>query len=173
MNKLVEALRRMLVIVAWSPTAIVIGIVFFNMSDAANAVDEVIIMAGYCAIGGLVAHLIINWIFQVEKSATLTASIDQAENDSDNRPLTAEAYMEKNRLWQQLIFLVWCLGLIWLGNSRNGYPFPYWGMWSSMDNFLNYYSVLWPYYVVGFGGLFLSLYLVKRNYERYLKRLGY
>ena len=88
MNKLIEALRRMLVIVAWSPTAIVIGIVFFNMSDAANAVDEVIIMAGYCAIGGLVAYLIINWIFQVEKSATLTASIDQAENDSDNRPLT-------------------------------------------------------------------------------------
>ena len=171
MNRLVEALRRILIIVVWSPTAIAAFVIILNVDETLNQIDKAGMIIGACVFGGLITHYIINWIFQINERPLLSA--DNAEDDYDDRPLLPEAYMEKNRIWHFIICMVWMVGIIFLGNTRNGYSTPPWEVWYSFKSFLNYQSIIWPYLLIAIGGAILFLYLVKANYLRYLKRLGY
>ena len=155
----------------WSPTAIAVGVVVFNLDSALTQVDEAAMLIGACAAFGLIFHFIINWIFQVNERVAVGK--EQAHEESDDRPLLPDEYMKKNSLWHILICLSWLVFFIWLGNSRHGFPTPYWGMYSSMEDFINYENLMWPYQLIAFGGPILFLHLVKTNYLRYLKRLGY
>ena len=170
LNRLFEAFRRLLVLIVWLPTVVVLGIVLF-VEDASITGDLAIMIVGACIFGSLIAHFVINWIFQVNEQAP--SNFDETGDEYDDQPLTSEGYMDKNATWIRIIGFGWMIGIIWLGHYNNNYSTIYWGMWSSVDSFKSYYSAMWPYFLVGFGGYGLFFYLVRRNYERYLKRLGY
>jgi len=170
LSRLFEAFRRLLVIIVWLPTVIVLGIVLF-IEDASITGDLAIMIVGACTFGSLIAHFVINWIFQVNEQAP--SNFDETDDEYDDQPLTSEGYMDKNATWIRIIGFGWMIGIIWLGHYNNNYSTIYWGMWSSVDSFKSYYSAMWPYFLIGFGGCGLFFYLVRRNYERYLKRLGY
>ena len=89
MNRLVEALRRILIIVVWSPTAIAALVIILNVDETLNQIDEAGMIIGACVFGGLITHYIINWIFQINERPLLSA--DNAEDDYDDRPLLPEA----------------------------------------------------------------------------------
>jgi hypothetical protein len=171
LNRLAEAFRRLLLIIFWSPTVIFFGAILFNLEDVLPKIDQVIMIGGACVFGSFLAHFTINWIFQVNERPPL--NIEETEVEYEDGPLMPEAYMEKNSTWHTILGFGWIIGIIWLGHYNNNYSTIYWGMWSSVDSFKSYYSAMWPYFLIGFGGCGLFFYLVRRNYERYLKRLGY
>ena len=170
LNRLFEAFRRLLVLIVWLPTVVVLGIVLFD-EDASITSDLAIMIVGACIFGSLVAHFVINWIFQFNEQAP--SNIEETKGEHDDQPLTSDGYMAKNAAWHLIFGGGWVIGIIWLGHSRNGYSTPPWGTWSSVDSFINYHAVMWPYFGISFGGYILFMYLVRRNYEKYLKRLGY
>ena len=171
LSRLFEAFRRLLVLIVWLPTAIFFGVILFNVDDMQTAIDKVIMLFGACAFGSFIAHFIINWIFQVNEQAS--SNIEETEVKYEDGPLMPEEYMAKNDTWIRIIGFGWMIGMIWLGHYNNSYPIMYWGALSSFDSLKSYYNAMWPYFLIGFGGCGLFFYLVRRNYERYLKRLGY
>ena len=149
---------------------IVLGFLLFD-ENASITGDQSIMVFGVCVFGSFIAHFIINWIFQVNEQAP--SNIEETEVEYEDGPLMPDEYMAKNATWIRIIGFGWMIGIIWLGHYNNNYSTIYWGMWSSVDSFKSYYSAMWPYFLIGFGGCGLFFYLVRRNYERYLKRLGY
>ena len=81
--------------------------------------------------------------------------------------------MDKQSVWLTIIGGGWLLGAIWLGQTNNGYPTPYWGMWSSFESFTSYWSSMWIYFILGFGGFILLRVFVERNYRNKLRRHGF
>lgn len=170
LNRLVEALRRIFLIIIWSPTVMATGFFLFNEEDYIT-IDQRIMIVGAFAFGSSIAHFIINWIFQVNERPPL--NIEETEVEYEDGPLMPDEYMAKNATWIRIIGFGWIMIILWLGHHNNNYPTIYWGMWSSVDSFKSYHSNMWPYFLIGFGGCGLFFYLVRTNYERYLKRLGY
>ena len=172
MKKIIEALRRLLVLLAWCPTAIYSWFVVAHLEEALSELDELLPIYGSFIVGSTVAHYIINWIFQVNDSNSKNPP--QSDEDDDEVDfLTVEAYMDKQSVWLTIIGGGWLLGAIWLGQTNNGYPTPYWGMWSSFESFTSYWSSMWIYFILGFGGFILLRVFVERNYRNKLRRHGF
>jgi len=68
LSRLFEAFRRLLVIIVWLPTVIVLGFLLFDES-ASITDDQTMMVFGACVFGSFIAHFIINWIFQVNEQA--------------------------------------------------------------------------------------------------------
>ena len=99
LNRLFEAFRRLLVLIVWLPTVVVLGIVLF-VEDASITGDLAIMIVGACIFGSLIAHFVINWIFQVNEQAP--SNIEETEGEYDDQPLTSEGYMDKMRHGSEL-----------------------------------------------------------------------
>ena len=65
---------------------IVLGIVLF-IEDASITGDLAIMIVGACTFGFLIAHFVINWIFQVNEQAP--SNFDETEGEYDDQPLTS------------------------------------------------------------------------------------
>ena len=168
-----EGLRRLLIVFAWLPTIAAMLAAFSELNSVSNRPGESLAILGWCAFISFVVHRILNWIFQFREQhpdkdfPTINSELN------DDRPLTVEGYMAKRSNWLYIIGMGWFIAMIWLGNSRNNFPTPYWGMWSSIDAFFEYWKLTWFYFIVGLAGFSLLMIVVEGNYRRMLKRNGY
>ena len=168
-----EGLRRLLIVFAWLPTIAVLLAAISDLDSLLNRPGEGLSIIGWCALISFVVHRVLNWIFQFREHYLEKDLPDIDSEQNNNRPLTVEAYMAKRSNWFYLIGMGWFIAMIWFGNSRNNFPTPYWGMWSSIDAFSEYWKLTWFYFVVGLAGFFLLMIVVEGNYRRMLKRNGY
>jgi len=68
MNKFVEAIRRLLLIITWLPTTIFACYALLNFEDVTSSMDEAIPIFAAFIIIPLIVHYMVNWIFQVNDS---------------------------------------------------------------------------------------------------------
>ena len=87
MNKFVEAIRRLLLIITWLPTTVFVCYALLNFESVTSSMDEAIpILAGFIIVP-LVVHYVINWIFQVNESGNNRKQqrVSEASSDDDYR----------------------------------------------------------------------------------------
>ena len=176
MERLLEAIRRLLVTIVWLPTVGMVAYAVFNYEPKhANQIDEAVLLIGGFFFGSAAVHYVVNWIFQVnDKRQSFAGHHEETQSfDDQDAPLTVEAYMDKHSTLLYLVGMTWFIGIVWFGNVKSGFPIPYWGMWSSFHAFANYWTATWIYFAAGISGFFIIRVLAERNYRSKLRRMGY
>ena len=166
MDRLVEAIRRLLVIAVWVPPLIIL---FAGIVDSNNLADfikkGVLYVCAGTSVLSFILHKIINWIFQYKKKII--------EVTPEDYPMHPELFMERHN------FKLYCLGMCWFmlcvsyGRSQNGLKVIDFDMMLSLEQSFESFSLTWPYMIAGFVGFILLFVIVEHGYRIYLRAKGY
>jgi hypothetical protein len=164
MNKFVEAIRRLLLIITWLPTTISVGYILLNFNEVADAFyDDIPIFAGFIIVP-LVVHYVINWIFQVNESGNNRNQqrVSEAFDDDYRTPIERA---QSNKL-VMLAAWGWFIGIIYLGYKNNDIPIFDFDNWISLERIIFIFKTTWIYMLIAVGGFILIQFIAEQIYKR-------
>ena len=164
MNKFVEAIRRLLLIITWLPTTIFTCYALLNFEDITSSMDEAIpIFAGFLIVP-LIVHYIINWIFQVNESGNNRNQqrVSEAFDDDYRTPIERA---QSNKL-VMLAAWGWFIGIIYLGYKNNDIPIFDFDNWISLERIIFIFKTTWIYMLIAVGGFILIQFIAEQIYKR-------
>ena len=164
MNKFVEAIRRLLLIITWLPTTIFACYALLNFESVTSSMDEAIpILAGFIIVP-LVVHYVINWIFQVNESGNNRNQqrVSEAFDDDYRTPIERA---QSNKL-VMLAAWGWFIGIIYLGYKNNDIPIFDFDNWISLERIIFIFKTTWIYMLIAVGGFILIQFIAEQIYKR-------
>ena len=167
MNKFVEAIRRLLLIITWLPTTIFVGYSLIYFSGGLgkiepNSLGDIIpLFAGFIIVP-LLVHYIINWIFQVSEAGNNRNQQRVTEpSDHDN----GSAYNDPvDKIFVLILAWGWFAGCVYYGHTSNNIPpFDY---SAPVEAAIFRLKTTWIYILVGGIGMYLIQYVAEKIYKR-------
>ena len=164
MNKFVEAIRRLLLIITWLPTTIFVGYILLNFNEVADAFyDDIPIFAGFIIVP-LVVHYVINWIFQVNESGN---NRNQQRDAESNRPDINTKYNDPvDNIFVYILSWGWFGGCVYYGHTVNNIPFFDFSFWGSFETIVARIKETGGYLLLGAIGFVLIQYVAEKIYKR-------
>jgi hypothetical protein len=164
MNKFVEAIRRLLLIITWLPTTIFAGYALFNFEDVTSSMDEAIpIFAGFLIVP-LVVHYIINWIFQVSESGNNRNQ--QSVTEPTDHDIRTKYDDPVDKIFVLILAWGWFAGCVYYGHTSNNIPFFDFSFWGSFDTIVARIKETGGYLLLGAVGFILIQYVAEKIYKR-------
>ena len=164
MNKFVEAIRRLLLIITWLPTTIFTCYALLNFEDMTSSMDEAIpIFAGFLIVP-LIVHYIINWIFQVKESGNNRKQQRVSEySDDDNGTKYNDPV---DNVFVYILAWGWFGGCVYYGHTVNNIPFFDFSFWGSFETIVARIKDTGGYLLLGAIGFVLIQYVAEKIYKR-------
>ena len=161
MNKFVEAIRRLLLIITWLPTTVFVCYALLNFESVTSSMDETIpILAGFIIVP-LVVHYVINWIFQVNESGNNRKQQRVSESSDDN----GSAYNDPvDKIFVLILAWGWFASCVYYGHTSNNIPpFDY---SAPIEAAIFRLKATWIYILVGGMGMYLIQYVAAKIYKK-------
>jgi hypothetical protein len=164
MNKFVEAIRRLLLIITWLPTTIFVGYILLNFNEVADAFyDDIPIFAGFIIVP-LVVHYVINWIFQVNESGNNRNQ--QRDAESNGTDINTKYNDPVDKIFVLILAWGWFGGCVYYGYTVNNIPFFDFSFWGSFETIVARIKETGGYLLLGAIGFVLIQFVAEKIYKR-------
>jgi hypothetical protein len=148
MNKFVEAIRRLLLIITWLPTTIFVGYILLNFNEVADAFyDDIPIFA-----------------FQVNESGNNRNQ--QRDAESNGTDINTKYNDPVDKIFVLILAWGWFGGCVYYGYTVNNIPFFDFSFWGSFETIVARIKETGGYLLLGAIGFVLIQFVAEKIYKR-------
>lgn len=169
MNKFVEAIRRLLLIITWLPTTVFVGYSLIYFSGGLGKIepnsldDSIPLFAGFIIVP-LIIHYIINWIFQVNESGNNRNQ--QKVFDPTDHDIGTKYNDPVDNIFVLILAWGWFGGCVYYGHSVNNVPLFDFSFWGSFETIVARIKETGGYLLLGAIGFVLIQFVAEKIYKR-------